>query len=56
MDAILTQLLSNPKLGVAVVILAFLVCKAMKIAGKAFKIIIAVAIAYAIINFTGIFG
>ena len=51
----LQTMLANPTMGVAVLVVAFLLCKVFKVVGKAFKIVMCIAIAYAAINFLGLF-
>lgn len=46
----LQNLIANPGLALAVAIVAILLGKALKLAGKTFKVIVLVGIAYVLVN------
>lgn len=58
MEAIIQNLLANPAVAIAVVIVAIGLAKVLKLAGKAIKILICLGLAYILVNFVmaGVIG
>lgn len=48
---VVNTLLANPKMAIIVVLVALVVGKVMKVAGKVFKLILTLGIAYVLVNF-----